>query len=180
MRRLNSLPSIPSTFQLMNSVSHQDFVIRHSVCSEAAAVKGDAVGGSAGVHCVDLSREQAVVDAAESRCRPTNKANIQRLCRSYRTELTLPLISPVTFVPMLSLSGISSGRSLQFDTSDIFPCCSKRIFCRFCRRAVRSSLKNADEHLQASTRHCNTSEQCSRKCLSKMREVPSVRNQWPL
>lgn len=68
---------------------------------------------------------------------------------------------------MLSLSGISSGRSLQFDTSDIFPCCSKRIFCRFCRSAVRSSLKNADEHLQASTRHCNTSEQCSRKCLSR-------------
>lgn len=62
------------------------------------------------------------------------------------------VILPVTFVPMLSLKGISSGRSLQFDTSDIFPCCSKRIFCLFCPSALRSSPKNADEHLDRSTK----------------------------
>lgn len=60
---------------------------------------------------------------------------------------------PVTFVPMLSLRGISSGRSLQFDTSEIFPCCSKRIFCLFCRKAVRSSTKNAEEHLDGTRNH---------------------------
>lgn len=48
--------------------THQDFVIRHSVCSEAVAVKGDAVGSSGSVHRVNLSREQPVVDAPESRC----------------------------------------------------------------------------------------------------------------
>lgn len=69
---------------------------------------------------------------------------------------------PVTFVPMLSLRGISSGRSLQFDTSEIFPCCSSRIFCLFCRRAVRSSTKNAEEHLDGIKTqhhlHCLNSE----------------------
>lgn len=60
---------------------------------------------------------------------------------------------PVTFVPMLSLRGISSGRSLQFDTSEIFPCCSRRIFCLFWRKAVRSSTKNAEEHLDGIRNH---------------------------
>jgi len=54
---------------------------------------------------------------------------------------------------MMSGRGISSGRSLQFDTSDSFLCCSSRIFCLFCLSAVRSSAKNADEHLDESTEH---------------------------
>lgn len=50
------------------SRSHQDLVVRHSVCSQAAAVKGDAVGGGAGVHRIDLPGEQSIVDASESSC----------------------------------------------------------------------------------------------------------------
>lgn len=53
---------------------------------------------------------------------------------------------------MMSGRGISSGRSLQFDTSDSFLCCSRRIFCLFCLSAVRSSAKNADEHLDGTTK----------------------------
>lgn len=60
-------------------------------------------------------------------------------------------VLPVTLVPMMSGRGISSGRSLQLDTSDSFLCCSRRIFCLFCLSAVRSSAKNADEHLGEST-----------------------------
>lgn len=53
---------------------------------------------------------------------------------------------------MMSGRGISSGRSLQFDTSVSFLCCSSRIFCLFCLSAVRSSAKNADEHLMGDDR----------------------------
>lgn len=45
------------------SESYQDFVVRHSVCSQATSVKGDTIGGSAGVHCINLPCEQAVMDA---------------------------------------------------------------------------------------------------------------------
>lgn len=58
------------------------------------------------------------------------------------------VISPVTLVPMIRGKGISSGRSLQFDKSDSFLCCRRRIFCRFCLSAVLSSAKNAEEHLK--------------------------------
>lgn len=85
---------------------------------------------------------------------------------------------PVTFVPMLSLRGISSGRSLQFDTSEIFPCCSSRIFCLFCRRAVRSSTKNAEEHLDGIKTqhhlHCSNCEfplTAPKLCLTRQRTV---------
>lgn len=55
--------------------------------------------------------------------------------------------SPVTLVPMTNGKGISSGRSLQSEMSVIFLCCNRRIFCLFCFSAVRSSAKNAEEHL---------------------------------
>lgn len=58
---------------------------------------------------------------------------------------------PVTLVPMMRGRGISSGRSLHCDMSEIFLCCSSRIFCLFCLSAVRSSAKKADEHLEHKT-----------------------------
>jgi len=48
--------------------SYQDFVVRHSVCSQATAIKGDTIGGSARVHCIDLPCEQPIMDAPESSC----------------------------------------------------------------------------------------------------------------
>ncbi|KAF3849869.1 hypothetical protein F7725_019588 [Dissostichus mawsoni] len=45
-----------------------------AVCSStAAAVEGDAVGGGAGVHGIDLPGEQPIMDASESRCGAGNK-----------------------------------------------------------------------------------------------------------
>lgn len=49
-------------------VFYQDFKVRHSVCSQATAVKSDTIGGSAGVHCIDLPCEQPIMDASESSC----------------------------------------------------------------------------------------------------------------
>ena len=43
------------------------------MCSQAAAVEGDAVGGGAGVHGIDLPGEQPIMDASESRCGAGNK-----------------------------------------------------------------------------------------------------------
>lgn len=69
--------------------------------------------------------------------------------------LFIPVTLPVTLVPMMRGNGISSGRSLQVDTSDNFLCCRRRIFWRFCLRAVRSSAKKADEHLGGSLESSN-------------------------
>lgn len=46
--------------------SYKDFVVRHSVCSQTIAVEGDAIGGGTGVHCIDLPREQPIMDTPES------------------------------------------------------------------------------------------------------------------
>lgn len=69
------------------------------------------------------------------------------------TNNLIKAVLPVTLVPMMRGRGISSGRSLQFDTSDSFLCCSRRIFCLFCLSAVRSSAKKADEHLDKTKVH---------------------------
>lgn len=74
-------------------------------------------------------------------------------CNCFQWCVFISVILPVTLVPMMRGRGISSGRSLQFDTSDSFLCCSRRIFCLFCLSAVRSSAKNADEHLDGTTKH---------------------------
>ena len=42
--------------------TYQHFVVRHGVGAQAVAVEGDAVRGGAGVHGVDLPREQAIVN----------------------------------------------------------------------------------------------------------------------
>lgn len=76
-------------------------------------------------------------------------------CSSFENHALTSVILPVTLVPMMRGRGISSGRSLQFDTSVSFLCCSSRIFCRFCLSAVRSSAKNADEHLEGTKEHSN-------------------------
>ena len=46
--------------------TYQHFVVRHSVGAQAVAVEGDAVCCGAGVHGVDLPREQAVVSPPQS------------------------------------------------------------------------------------------------------------------
>lgn len=45
---------------------YQDFIVWHSVCSQAIAVKGDAIGGSTGVYGIDLPSEQAIMDTSKS------------------------------------------------------------------------------------------------------------------
>lgn len=126
---------------------YQDFVVWHSVCSKSIPVKSNTVCGCSGVHCIDLPCEQPIVCAPETSFGTIQKKEQCYSCYSHsQSNVCVPSL-PVTFVPMLSLRGISSGRSLQFDTSEIFPCCSRRIFCLFCRKAVRSSTKNAEEHL---------------------------------
>lgn len=46
--------------------TYEHFVIRNRVCAEPVPVKGDAIRGCARVHGVDLSGEQAVLDAPEA------------------------------------------------------------------------------------------------------------------
>lgn len=61
--------------------SYQNFVVRHSVCSQATAVKGDTIGGSTGVHCIDLPCEQPIMDASESRYGTKRKqTNENKIC----------------------------------------------------------------------------------------------------
>lgn len=45
---------------------YQDFVVRHSVCSQSIPVKSNPVRGCSGVHCIYLSCEQAVMCAPET------------------------------------------------------------------------------------------------------------------
>lgn len=73
-----------------NEDPHQDFVIRHSVCSKATAVKGDTIRGSTGVHCIDLSSKQPVMDTTETcyELKNNNKQpNDQKCCWLYYTDL---------------------------------------------------------------------------------------------
>lgn len=45
---------------------YQDFVVRHSVCSQSIPVKSNTVRGCSGVHCIYLPCEQAVMCAPET------------------------------------------------------------------------------------------------------------------
>lgn len=45
---------------------YQDFVVRHSVCSQSISVKSNTVCGCSGVHCIYLSCEQPIMGAPET------------------------------------------------------------------------------------------------------------------